>query len=73
MTIRSGVSTLRRNASRLPNQTAISATACRATMNWRLARKKSLAGYNVCNVSSGLSSGYFSPSSVQAVTRSSLV
>ena len=50
MTIRSGVSTLRRNASRLPNQTAISATACRATMNWRLARKTSLAGNNVCNV-----------------------
>ena len=35
--------------------------------------EESLAGNNVYNVSSGLSSGYFSPSSVQAVTRSSLV
>ena len=73
MTIRSGVSTVRWSVRRLPNHTAISFTARRATMNWRLARKKSLAGNNVYNVSSGLSSGYFSPSSVQAVTRSSLV
>ena len=57
MTIRSGVSTVRWSVRRLPNHTAISFTARRATMNCRLARKKSRSGSKACNASRVLSSG----------------
>ena len=72
-TIRSGAAGASAIVSRLPNHTAISFTARRATMNWRLARKKSAAGSSVWSVSSVRSSGYCSPSWVQAVTFSSRV